>query len=77
MRNEEDAKKAEGEEAVEGEEATEKREQKGEKPEFDIEADIAAELKSMRRPTTEPLFTNVRMDVQCGKSSCSLTNKSS
>lgn len=68
MRKEEAAKKADGGEAVVAEEAAEpaKADTKVEKPEIDIEADIAAEVKSMRRPTTEPLFTNVRMDVQCG-----------
>jgi len=37
-------------------------------PEFDIEAEIAAEVKGLRKPTSEPLFTNVKVDVQCGKS---------
>jgi len=33
---------------------------------LDIEAEIAAEVKDMRKPTTDPLFTNVKVDVQCG-----------
>jgi len=33
---------------------------------MDIEAEIAAEVKDMRKPTTGPLFTNVKVDVQCG-----------
>jgi len=37
-------------------------------PEFDIEAEIAAEVKGLRKPTSEPLFTNVKVDVQCGES---------
>ena len=35
-------------------------------PSMDIEAEIAAEVKDMRKPTTDPLFTNVKVDVQCG-----------
>lgn len=38
---------------------------------LDIEAEIAAEVKDMRKPTTDPLFTNVKMEVQCGKFSSS------
>jgi len=33
---------------------------------MDIEAEIAAEVKDMRKPTTDPLFTNVKVEVQCG-----------
>jgi len=33
---------------------------------IDIEAEIAAEVKDMRKPTTDPLFTNVKVEVQCG-----------
>jgi hypothetical protein len=40
-------------------------------PEFDIEAEIAAEVKGLRKPTSEPLFTNVKVDVQCGESTSS------
>ena len=37
-------------------------------PEFDIAAEIEAEVKGLRKPTSEPLFTNVKVDVQCGES---------
>lgn len=34
--------------------------------EIDIEAEINAEVQSMQKPTEKPLFTNVKVDVQCG-----------
>lgn len=36
-------------------------------PEIDIENEIQDEVRSMRKPQGKPLFTNVRIDVQCGK----------
>jgi len=40
---------------------------------MDIEAEIAAEVKDMRKPTTGPLFTNVKVEVQCGMFTSSST----
>ena len=36
--------------------------------EFDIEADINSEVRELQKPRKEPLFRNVRLDVQCGVS---------
>lgn len=33
---------------------------------FDIEDEINAEIKDIRRPATASLFTPMRLDVQCG-----------
>jgi tRNA acetyltransferase TAN1 len=33
--------------------------------EEDIEAEINKELADIRKPTTKPLFTSVRLDTQC------------
>lgn len=35
--------------------------------EADIEADIQKELEGIRKPTTKPLFTSVKLDTQCCK----------
>jgi tRNA acetyltransferase TAN1 len=35
--------------------------------EGDIEADIQKELDGIRKPTTKPLFTSVKLDTQCCK----------
>jgi len=35
--------------------------------EADIEADIQKELDGIRKPTTKPLFTSVKLDTQCCK----------
>jgi len=51
-----------------GDEVKAEEEETKPEPEFDIEAEIAAEVKGLRKPTSEPLFTNVKVDVQCGKS---------
>lgn len=33
---------------------------------IDIESEINDEVQGMRKPQGKPLFTNVRVDVQCG-----------
>lgn len=35
--------------------------------EADIEAEIKDEVKSMKKPAGKTLFTNVRIDLQCGE----------
>lgn len=52
--------------AISGKGSGAKKEGDGE--ELDIEAEINQEVENMQRPTEQPLFTNVRIDVQCGKS---------
>ncbi|KAK5122015.1 hypothetical protein LTR16_004174, partial [Cryomyces antarcticus] len=38
----------------------------GEEGSADIEAEIKKELEGMRKPTSQPLFTHVRLDIECG-----------
>lgn len=33
---------------------------------IDVESEINDEVQGMRKPQGKPLFTNVRVDVQCG-----------
>ncbi|TKA65248.1 hypothetical protein B0A49_08551 [Cryomyces minteri] len=37
----------------------------GEEGSADIEAEIKKELEGMRKPTSQPLFTHVRLDIEC------------
>lgn len=36
--------------------------------ELDLEASIKAEVAGIKKPTQEPLFIPIKLDVQCGKS---------
>ena len=64
-----EAPKDDGKDGGDGEAVKAEEEEAKPELEFDIEAEIAAEVKGLRKPTSEPLFTNVKVDVQCGESS--------
>jgi hypothetical protein len=38
--------------------------------EINIEAEIQQELADIRKPQAKPLFWSIKLDVQCGESSC-------
>lgn len=46
----------------------------GDAMDLDLEASIKAEVEGIKRPTQEPLFTPIKLDVQCGKLLTSLHN---